>query len=100
MQYNNSYLLGIIMSGLGIYRHYKGSLYHLMALARHTETGELMAVYNGLGDERRTWVRPFNMFESNVVHEGESVRRFTKVSNNPFDSPPDYKPDPSSVHST
>ncbi len=27
------------MSVLDIYRHYKGSLYHLMARSRHTETG-------------------------------------------------------------
>jgi hypothetical protein len=86
--------LSLIMSVLGIYRHYKGSLYHLMALARHTETGEIMAVYNGLENERRTWVRPLNMFESDVLHEDKLVKRFTKIDNNPFVSPPDYQPDP------
>lgn len=77
------------MSSLGIYRHYKGSLYHLMAIARHTETKELMAVYNGLGKENRTWVRPFVMFESHVTYNSETVKRFTKVGRCPFESPPD-----------
>ncbi len=80
------------MSLLGIYRHYKGSLYHLMAIARHTETKEMMAVYRGLNvpdGECRTWVKPFLMFESQVQHNGKTMNCFTKVDGNPFDSPPD-----------
>lgn len=65
------------MPALGIYRHY-------------TETGEIMTVYNGLGGERRTWVRPFTMFESQILHDDKLVN----ISNNSLVSPPDYEPDP------
>ena len=79
------------MFSLGIYRHYKGSLYHLMAIARHTETRELMIVYNGLSGERRVWVRPLLMFQSQVKYDGKTVDRFTKVEGNPFGSPPNCR---------
>jgi hypothetical protein len=47
----------------GIYEHYKGQKYLVLGVARHTETGELMAVYAPLyelpgGDGVQMAVRP------------------------------------------
>lgn len=61
---------------LGIYRHYKGNLYHLMGEAIHSETGELLVVYRALYGEYKVWVRPKSMFFEDVELNGNSVPRF------------------------
>ena len=60
----------------GVYKHYKGNLYEVLAVARHTETEEELVVYNALYGERGTWVRPLQMFTESVVIDGESLPRF------------------------
>lgn len=60
----------------GIYRHYKGPLYELIAVARHSETGEHMAVYRTLYGDYDLWVRPLAMFVESVEHAGERQPRF------------------------
>ena len=64
---------------LGLYRHYKGELYLVQAVAQHTETLEEMVVYRSLYGDFVTWVRPLSMFESTIEHEGKIVRRFTYI---------------------
>lgn len=51
------------------YRHFKGNLYRVLALARHSETQEEMVVYQALYGERGIWVRPLSMFASEVDRE-------------------------------
>jgi hypothetical protein len=79
------------MSPLGIYRHYKGPLYQVVSIARHTETLETLYVYHCLIGDRRTWTRPVNIFESNVIYNGKTMKRFTKIDVDPLESPPDYR---------
>ena len=55
----------------GVYEHYKGKKYLVLGVARHTETGELMAVYvplYELPDNRgvQMAVRPLEMFTGQV----------------------------------
>jgi len=69
----------MITPPLGIYRHYKGSLYQLLHIARHSETEEPLAVYRALYDDYGVWVRPLAMFTENVVTEQGSVARFALV---------------------
>ncbi|WP_431025296.1 DUF1653 domain-containing protein [Halomonas sp. H5] len=60
----------------GIYRHYKGPLYEVMGLARHSETEEPLAVYRALYGEYGLWVRPLAMFTESVVKDGKKQPRF------------------------
>lgn len=60
----------------GVYKHYKGNLYEVLAVARHTETEEELVVYNALYGERGTWVRPLDMFCGSVEIDGKILPRF------------------------
>lgn len=63
----------------GKYRHFKGGMYELIGIARHSETMEEMVVYRALYGERGLWVRPARMWLETVERDGKTVQRFTKV---------------------
>jgi hypothetical protein len=63
----------------GLYRHYKGNAYRVLGLARHSETREVLVVYQALYGERGTWVRPAAMFVETVEVAGGRVARFARV---------------------
>ena len=63
----------------GIYRHYKGNEYHLLEVATHSETEELMAVYRPLYGDQALWVRPLDMWSEQVEQDGATVSRFLFV---------------------
>ncbi len=46
----------------GVYRHFKGNLYRLLYVAKHSETLEPMVVYQALYGEGGIWVRPAQMW--------------------------------------
>ena len=64
----------------GTYRHYKGNLYEVIDVARHSETEEQLVVYRALYGERGLWVRPLAMFSETVDVDGVAVPRFTPSS--------------------
>lgn len=64
----------------GIYRHYKGPEYEVIAVARHSETEEELVVYRALYGEFGLWVRPLTMFIESVERDGRQVARFEFVS--------------------
>jgi hypothetical protein len=67
------------MLPLGLYRHYKGGEYRVMGVARHSETEELMVVYQPQYGERDWWVRPLSMFTEQVEIEGRLIPRFQHI---------------------
>ena len=67
-----------------LYRHYKGKLYRIIGHARHTESLEMMVVYEAQYDDPQfgrnaIWVRPAAMWTADVQWEGKTVKRFTLV---------------------
>ena len=48
------------------YKHFKGTLYKVIAIAKHSETLEDMVVYT---HDDQIWVRPYNMFIEKVDKE-------------------------------
>ena len=63
----------------GIYRHYKGNLYRLLFVARHTETMEEMAIYQDVHHPEKYWARPASMWEETVTVDGRNVPRFEYI---------------------
>lgn len=60
----------------GKYRHFKGGIYEVLGLARHSETGESMVVYRALYGEGGLWVRPASMWSQTVERDGYHGPRF------------------------
>ena len=63
----------------GTYRHYKGNLYEVIGVAKHSETEEPLVVYRALYGEFGLWVRPREMFLGDVRVGDRRVRRFAPV---------------------
>lgn len=61
------------------YRHYKGNMYEVIGVARHSETLEDMVVYRALYGEGKLWVRPLGMFCETVIVNGVETPRFSLV---------------------
>jgi hypothetical protein len=58
------------------YKHFKGSEYLVLHLAKHSETEEDLVVYQALYGERGIWVRPLAMFLEQTEVNGKLVNRF------------------------
>lgn len=65
----------------GIYQHFKGRYYNVLGTAEHTETEELLVVYQALYGKYKLYVRPLKMFAEIVEDLANGYRgpRFYKV---------------------
>ena len=52
-----------------IYRHFKGDLYIVVDIGINSETNEEMVIYRGLYGNGPLYVRPLDMFISEVNHQ-------------------------------
>ena len=63
----------------GKYRHFKGNLYEVLGVARHSETMEPMVGYRALYGEHGLWGRPADMWTETVDRDGYHGPRFQYV---------------------
>ncbi len=63
-----------------LFKHFKGNIYKVIAIAKNSETLEDMVVYQSVetGD---IWVRPMSIWEDTVIRDGKSYKRFTYIEN-------------------
>lgn len=64
----------------GRYRHFKGTEYEVITVAKHSETGEDLVIYTSVDNEPKVWARPYDMFTDVVEYNGHKMLRFTTLS--------------------
>lgn len=62
------------------FRHFKGNIYKVLHVAKHSETLEDYVVYQAMYGAHGIWVRPKAMFEETITREGQTFRRFSPIS--------------------
>ncbi|MDO5559361.1 MAG: DUF1653 domain-containing protein [Oscillospiraceae bacterium] len=58
-----------------LYKHYKGNIYRVLCVAKHTETMEELVVYQSQSDESKIWARPKTIFTDTV----DGIKRFSII---------------------
>ena len=60
----------------GLYQHYKGGEYEVLAVVRHSETLEPLVLSRPLYNDSGLWVPPYTMFTEQVAINGQNRPRF------------------------
>ncbi len=60
----------------GIYKHFKGHIYKVIGIAKHSESLEDQVVYVSISDDNDIWVRPATMFLDMIERDGKRFQRF------------------------
>lgn len=59
-------------------QHYKGGLYIVLEMAKHTETGEYLMVYKD--QKGMVYARPSSMMYDEIEYDGGKVPRFKNLA--------------------
>lgn len=69
----------------GTYKHYKGAMYQVLGMAKHSETEEWLVVYQALYGDFGFWLRPLSIWLDPVVAKHDTpvsteAKRFELVT--------------------
>lgn len=64
---------GVVISAF--YEYYKGGIYKTKYIARHTETKEILVIYQNEKDQT-VWACPKDIFLEALEIEGKNINRF------------------------
>ncbi|PZM87260.1 MAG: DUF1653 domain-containing protein [candidate division SR1 bacterium] len=70
----------------GIYQHYKGKHCKVLGLAKHSETGEVLVIYQNCevsDEEIPLRARPYKPFFGTIEQNGKEIPRFVYQGNKP-----------------
>ena len=56
-----------------IYRHFKGNFYLVIDVATSSEDNKEYVIYRALYDDNKLWIRPLDMFMSEVDHKNTQM---------------------------
>ena len=66
------------MIELGYYKHFKGSIYEVIGIGKHSETLEELVIYKSTKDNS-IWVRPLSMWNETVEKDNNIYKRFEYI---------------------
>ena len=69
------------MIELGYYKHFKGNLYEVIGIGKHSETLEELVIYKSTKDNS-IWVRPLSMWNETVERDNNIYKRFEYIGKN------------------
>ena len=62
-----------------IWCHFKGGVYRVLYLAKHSETREEYVIYTKNGGDETVWARPASMWLETMERDGKSQPRFELI---------------------
>ncbi len=62
---------------IGKYKHFKGGIYEVVGIAKHSETLEEFVIYKNSKNE--LWARPKQMFFEKIIVDGKEIARFEYI---------------------
>ena len=64
-----------------VYKHFKGNLYEVIGIGKHSETLEELVIYKSLKDNS-IWVRPLSMWNETIERDNKTYKRFEYIGKN------------------
>jgi hypothetical protein len=69
------------MIELGYYKHFKGNIYEVIGIGKHSETLEELVIYKSTKDNS-IWVRPLSMWNETIERDNKTYKRFEYIGKN------------------